>query len=946
MNNKPGYIEVGYGTGKGKNAFEVGAEAARLSTKDITSYPLSVLIVFASSGYNLKDLLSGIASVVGDVPIIGTTTAGEICNEPLQGSVVISALASPYLQVRTGVGKNVSEDYRKAVEEAISSKEILPYFSDTRIDYRQKLTRQGKTIFSIIFSPGNTRHADARGFGILKQLQQLSDGRIPFFGGGAADDWKMDANYILHGTEAYPDSLLVAVFETSLRVGMAMGHGFSPSEKRALATHVNGYEVIALNGRPAAETYASMLNRDVQELKGKHLTLETGRPSGIRDMLDQYRIVVASYLTPEGGVRFTQPIPENSTITIMDSQPDKLIEAGRETLRKALLQGQIHKPVVALVFSCALRQRILKDRSPMEIEAIRSLLPELPVVGFYSFGEQGITDAGINCHGNEKITTLVLGDELTASAEVAIENQQLLKQQRENEMLINAIVENIPNMIFVKDAKNLRFKIFNKAGEDLLGYSRTEMIGKNDYDFFPKHEADFFTEKDRETLENVTLVDIPEERILTKLKGERFLHTKKIPLLDQNGHAEYLLGISEDITERKQAEQKLRESEEKLVRYKKMESLGLMAGGVAHDLNNILSGIVTYPELLLLNLPQGNPLRKPIETIQACGNKATAIVQDLLTIARGVAIEKQPLNLNDMINSYLTSPEHLKIIQYHPDVTVKLALEDQLLNIKGSAPHISKILMNLVANACEAIDGTGTVVLKTANRYVDLPLKGYNDMTVGEYAVLVIEDNGPGIQSEDLNRIFEPFYSKKVMGRSGTGLGLAVVWNVVQDHQGYINVLGEDNGTTFELYFPITREELWQKDVPLSIEDYKGHGESILVVDDEDSQREIFFSMLTMLGYRVETVDGGEAAVDYLKAHSVDLVILDMIMAPGINGRETYEQILKIHPDQKAIIVSGFAETDDVKKTHQLGAGRYIKKPVQMEKIGLAIQQALNASIV
>jgi CheY-like chemotaxis protein len=180
------------------------------------------------------------------------------------------------------------------------------------------------------------------------------------------------------------------------------------------------------------------------------------------------------------------------------------------------------------------------------------------------------------------------------------------------------------------------------------------------------------------------------------------------------------------------------------------------------------------------------------------------------------------------------------------------------------------------------------------------------------------------------------------MGRSGTGLGLAVVWNVVQDHKGYIDVTTDENSTTFELYFPITREEISGKDLSKPIKDYKGDGETILIVDDVESQREISCKMLDALGYKTQAVSSGEEAVEYLKEHTIDLIMLDMIMDPGINGRETYEQIIKIHPNQKAIIASGFAETDDVKEAQKLGAGQYIKKPLTLEKIGIAVRDELK----
>ncbi len=399
-----------------------------------------------------------------------------------------------------------------------------------------------------------------------------------------------------------------------------------------------------------------------------------------------------------------------------------------------------------------------------------------------------------------------------------------------------------------------------------------------------------------------------------------------------------------DITVRKTAEIALRESEEKLERSKKMESLGVLAGGVAHDLNNILSGIVSYPELLLLNLPEDSKLRKPIEIIQKSGRSAAAIVQDMITMARGVAVAKEPLNLNPIIEDYVQSPEHKKLAQAHIAVTAKTRLAADLLNISGSEAHLKKVIMNLVANAVEAIEGSGRVTISTENRYVENLIRGYEDVPPGEYVVLAVSDEGPGISSADIERIFEPFYSKKVMGRSGTGLGLAIVWNVVRDLKGYFNITADKRGTTFELYFPVTRAKTPNKTSLLSITDYQGKGETVLVVDDVESQRHIACEMLRILGYEAIAVSSGEAAVEYLTTHSVDLVLLDMIMEPGINGPETYERIRAICPGQKAIIASGYADTDKVRSVQEMGAGTLLSKPMTLEKMGIALRDELSTA--
>lgn len=300
------------------------------------------------------------------------------------------------------------------------------------------------------------------------------------------------------------------------------------------------------------------------------------------------------------------------------------------------------------------------------------------------------------------------------------------------------------------------------------------------------------------------------------------------------------------------------------------------------------------------------------------------------------------MNLNEMIEDYLRSPEFEKLKQTHTGVTVSKQLHTELLYIKGSQVHLRKVVMNLVSNAAEAVLGKGQVVIATENRYLETPVRGYDAVDPGEYVVLSVSDDGPGISADDLQRIFEPFYTKKAMGRSGTGLGLAVVWNTVQDHKGYIDLITDADQTTFELYFPITREDIPAPRQAVPLEDFMGDGERILVIDDVASQREISCKMLETLGYKCRAVASGEEAVAYLREHTTDLLLLDMIMDPGISGRETYAQILEIHPQQRAIIVSGFAKTEEVQKTQALGAGKYIKKPLTLKRLGLGIKEELH----
>ncbi len=514
---------------------------------------------------------------------------------------------------------------------------------------------------------------------------------------------------------------------------------------------------------------------------------------------------------------------------------------------------------------------------------------------------------------------------------------------RESETRYRLLVEQSYQGLVIAAADPLRFSFVSKPTEAITGYTRKEMEKFTERELLalihPK-DRDRFLQNIEARLKGKEPPAAVQYRILHKTKGLRWieLHASRI---DYN-NSPAIHAVLLDITDKKESEEALRQSEEKLVRSKKMESLGLLAGGVAHDLNNVLSGIVSYPELILMDLPEDSKLRKPIKTMESSGKRAAAIVSDLLTVARGVATAKEPLNLNDLIDDYLASPEFEQLERSHATVEIKLDLDKDLFNMNGSHVHIRKAVMNLVSNAFEAVAGPGTVVISTENRYVDRPLRRYDDVKTGEYVVVGISDEGPGISQGDLERIFEPFYTKKVMGRSGTGLGLAVVWNVVQDHGGYIDIESGEGGTTFELYFPITRMPVSDGRLATPIQHLEGKGETVLVVDDEENQREITTKMLDALGYRPKAVSSGEEAVEYLKENRVDLILLDMIMAPGIDGLETYLRIKKTHPHQKAIVVSGFAETGAVKKAQRLGAGEYIKKPITLEKLARAVKAELK----
>lgn len=506
---------------------------------------------------------------------------------------------------------------------------------------------------------------------------------------------------------------------------------------------------------------------------------------------------------------------------------------------------------------------------------------------------------------------------------------------KESEARYRTFLDATSDSVFMKD-ENLRYLLVNKTFMEKHGYrEETDVLGKKDEETTLSDLADLISRSDTLALQSGKLVILEEQ-----VRG-RIMEARKFPVTLKNGK----MGIGaliRDITEMKQAEEEKKKLEVALGRARKMEALGTLAGGIAHDLNNVLGGIVSLPDLLMRKISDDDPMKRQLEIIKRSGEKAARIVQDMLTLTRRGVTNASVLCLNDIISLHFETPEHDKLQFYHPDVRFEMQLNDHLPNIVGSPVHLSKTVMNLLSNAAEAMPQGGTVTIKTENRYIDKPIRGYDEIREGDYAVLVVSDTGIGIPPDDIDRIFEPFYTKKVMGRSGTGLGMTVVWGTVQDHNGYIDVQSEEGmGTTFTLYFPSTKKKAKKEKNQIPIEQYMGNEQTILIVDDVYEQLELASSMLSRLGYKIVMASSGEKALEYLQGHSADLVVLDMIMDPGIDGLETYRRILKIHPAQKAIIASGYVEKISIQEAQKLGIRTFIKKPYMLEDIGIAIRDEL-----
>ncbi len=500
------------------------------------------------------------------------------------------------------------------------------------------------------------------------------------------------------------------------------------------------------------------------------------------------------------------------------------------------------------------------------------------------------------------------------------------KRAEQNTRDLANILERSLNEIYIFDTESLKFINVNFGARENIGYSLEELSKMTPLDIKPEFTRESFMQL-IEPLKNNTKELISIEAVHKRKNGSTYDVDVHLQLSEFNGKS-VLVEIILDITETKRL-QKLES------RAQRLEMAGTIAGQVAHDFNNLLGPIMAYPEFIRSGLPNDHPTLKYLDQIEKASIKIAEINQDLLAMGRRGHYNQKILNLNTIVQQTLTD-----LKPYPNTLTFDLNLNDDLNNFRGGGAQIHRMISNLLHNAKDAMQDIGIIDIKTENYYVDDVSIVYGRVPKGEYVKLTISDNGCGIPDDIVQKIFDPFFtSKRTNMNHGSGLGMSVVDAVIKDHKGFIDLstkVGE--GTSFYIYLPITLETVDIKDANKIM----GGEESILVVDDDDIQREVSTVILTKLGYNVNSVESGEKAILFLRENPVELVILDMVMPGGIDGTETYRQILKVNSVQKAIILSGFSESSSVLEVQKLGAGAFVKKPVTSKTIAAAVRTELD----
>jgi signal transduction histidine kinase/ActR/RegA family two-component response regulator len=404
-----------------------------------------------------------------------------------------------------------------------------------------------------------------------------------------------------------------------------------------------------------------------------------------------------------------------------------------------------------------------------------------------------------------------------------------------------------------------------------------------------------------------------------------------------------LADLAWEIVERKIGEDKRHEIESQFRQAQKMEAIGTLAGGIAHDFNNILSAIIGYSEMAYddaLN-SQANP--SDIAQVLAAAERAKALVKQILTFSRKVEVNFKPLDLNKQVGQAVELLN--KTIPKMIDLRTQLA--DDLWTINADPNQIEQILLNLTVNAADAMNGEGTITLKTTNRMVhDLACITCGKLFYGSHVALEVADTGAGMDEKTLRHIFEPFYTTKEVGK-GTGLGLSTVYGIVIGHQGHIICSSSPGkGSIFTIFFPAMQAEpnTTIADLLAANTDtiHKG-AERILVVDDEEAILNLATRQLTRAGYNVLTANCGETALKIYREQgtTLDLVVLDLSM-PGIGGYKTVQELISINPNIKVIIASGYAANGQITESLDSGAAAYVAKPFKQAELLTAVRRVLD----
>ena len=516
----------------------------------------------------------------------------------------------------------------------------------------------------------------------------------------------------------------------------------------------------------------------------------------------------------------------------------------------------------------------------------------------------------------------------------------LLEQNR----IMTVLLNNLRVGVFMVEAPSGKPLLANRAAKDLLGRGIVKgsfrdnlaevyeayKLGTNEY--YPADQMPIFhgLQGRSHAVDDMVVVHPDGKKILLEIFGS--------PVRDQDGNVIASLVSFSDITERKRAEEEKEKLQAQFQQAQKMEAIGNLSGGIAHNFNNILMGIQGLTSLIMVNKGPENPDYKHLKGIEKSIKRAVQLTRDLLGFARGGKYEPKPTDLNALIRN-----ENLLFGQMKKEVQIYGKYEEVLWPVDVDRGQIQQVLLNLYLNAWQAMPAGGDIYVQTANANIDeSEIKSFT-IKSGKYIKISVTDTGIGMDEATRKKIFEPFFSKRGLGQ-GFGLGLASVYGIVKNHGGFIKVFSEKGkGSTFNIYLPASENELVDESPDFDRRKIQYGQGTILLVDDEDIVVNVGQKMLESIGYKVLIAKSGFEAVDVYKKRKdeIDLVILDMIM-PGMGGAETYEGMRDINSKVIVLLSSGYSLDGQAKKILNQGCSAFIQKPFSLLDLSIKLRELLE----
>ncbi len=533
-------------------------------------------------------------------------------------------------------------------------------------------------------------------------------------------------------------------------------------------------------------------------------------------------------------------------------------------------------------------------------------------------------------------------EEITQMALSLTEKWNTEKALRDSEARFRALVETTSDWVWEMDIKGF-FTYCSPVCEMIYGFRPEELSFRCLFDvLMPPDEAARF----RRTFDQCVRQALPflgvERRSIAKDGTTVHIEASGTPVLSEDGRVIGFRGIDRDITERKKAEQEKLRVEEQYRQSQKMEALGTLAGGIAHDLNNVLTPIMGNAQLCLLTIAPENPLYSKLQNIVKSTEKAARLLRQILAFSRKQVMARKPLNLNTLINDFGKMLRRL----IREDIALELDLADDLGNVNVDAGQIEQLIMNLVVNARDAVAEGGKILIRTRNTKVGAEQLFDVDHKplAGNYVVMSVIDNGIGIDPQNMARIFDPFFTTKPAGK-GTGLGLSTVYGIVKQHDGHILIdTGPDRGANFQIFLRHCEDATRDDRELANLLPVQGGNETILVAEDNPEVRQMVVSILEHYGYRVFSAASGSEALQifYAPPHAIDLVVSDIVM-PGVGGRTLADTIRKEHPYLPIIFMSGYPADVNLDDLGGKATFRYLQKPFNPQEIAEAVRGLLDS---